>query len=339
MNKAWSELKKKMQYELKKKETFSDGINSLLLLRNEMFKIVESFFSQLHTEDFSILPFPKSKGNDNVTIAWSIYHLFRIEDIVCNSLIKDVPQIFFSGDFEKRLNTSIITTGNELSNQQMIDFSKALNIQELFSYAKEVKLASDKMISELTPTSLKTKIDTEKKSKLQEMNVVSTDETAFWLIDYWCNKDFRGLLQMPFSRHWIMHIETCIKISNATKKITLCGDNCTECPRYKARTPEELKTVAELWYKVGFRDKIVSAEEIACKGCSSHKNCTYGLVECTKKHAVEKCNQCDNFPCEKINAMLSRSAENQVKCKEICTPEEYGKLHKAFFEKEKNLKK
>ncbi len=31
-------------------------------------------------------------------------------------------------------------------------------------------------------------------------------------IDYWCNKDIRGLIQMPFSRHWIMHIEACLRI-------------------------------------------------------------------------------------------------------------------------------
>ena len=77
------------------------------------------------------------------------------------------------------------------------------------------------------------------------------------------------------------------------EKITLCGDNCVECPRYKAHTDEELRVVAELWYKVGWRTRIVSNEEIACSGCSSHKQCTYQLVECTKEHRVDKCNQCN----------------------------------------------
>ncbi|MBO6158273.1 MAG: hypothetical protein J6P72_03290 [Firmicutes bacterium] len=35
---------------------------------------------------------------------------------------------------------------------------------------------------------------------------------SLWHIDYWCNKDIRGLIQMPFSRHWIMHIEACLRI-------------------------------------------------------------------------------------------------------------------------------
>ena len=37
------------------------------------------------------------------------------------------------------------------------------------------------------------------------------------------------------------------------EKITLCGDNCIEYPRYNAHTEEELKAVAELWYQVGWR--------------------------------------------------------------------------------------
>lgn len=38
------------------------------------------------------------------------------------------------------------------------------------------------------------------------------------------------------------------------EKITLCGDNCIECPRYNAHTDEELQAVAELWYRVGWRE-------------------------------------------------------------------------------------
>lgn len=123
------------------------------------------------------------------------------------------------------------------------------------------------------------------------------------------------------------------------EKITLCGDNCLECPRYLTQGVEELKKVAELWYRVGWRDRIVSNEEIRCTGCSSHKQCTYQLVECTKVHSVPKCNQCELFPCEKISAMLSRSEEYQRKCKEVCSADEYEMLEKAFFEKENNLRK
>lgn len=123
------------------------------------------------------------------------------------------------------------------------------------------------------------------------------------------------------------------------QKITLCGDDCLACPRYHAQSEGELRAVAELWYRVGWRDGIVSNEEISCGGCSSHKQCTYQLVECTQIHNVQKCNQCGQFPCEKIVAMLERTEEYRKKCKAVCSAKEYAVLEQAFFEKEKNLRK
>ena len=68
------------------------------------------------------------------------------------------------------------------------------------------------MLRSLPFEDLKRKIPDERKAALQALRVVSDDEDAVWLIDYWCGKDIRGLIQMPFSRHWIMHIEACIRI-------------------------------------------------------------------------------------------------------------------------------
>ena len=113
------------------------------------------------------------------------------------------------------------------------------------------------------------------------------------------------------------------------EKITLCGDNCCKCPRYLAKTNGELEKVAELWFRIGWRDRIVPIEEIRCTGCTSHKQCTYCLVDCVKENHVEKCNQCPRFPCEKITDLLRRSEKY----------EEYRMLKSAFFHKEENLQK
>lgn len=99
------------------------------------------------------------------------------------------------------------------------------------------------------------------------------------------------------------------------------------------------KKVAELWFRIGWRDIIVPIDEIKCSGCSSHKQCTYHLVECTKENNVVKCNQCTLFPCHKINDMLRRSNEYEKKCREVCTDEEYHMLKASFFNKEQNLQK
>lgn len=69
----------------------------------------------------------------------------------------------------------------------------------------------------------------EDKERLKSLNVVSEDERAGWLVDYWCGKDVRGLTQMPFSRHWIMHIEASLRIKNKIFGKSKSGNKVDNC--------------------------------------------------------------------------------------------------------------
>ena len=214
MNKEWSDLNKTMQTQIKKKDTYEDGIGTLFDLRNRLMETLISFNDELCREDFDAIPFINADGYHSKTIAYSIWHIFRIEDIVMHTLINEDEQVFFADNYQERINSSIITTGNELVKQQIADFSGQLNLQELYSYIFAVKDSTEKIIKSLSYDKLIQKISGERKECLKSLNVVSTDENAIWLIDYWCDKDIRGLIQMPFSRHWIMHTEACLRIKN-----------------------------------------------------------------------------------------------------------------------------
>ena len=85
---------------------------------------------------------------------------------------------------------------------------------QFHGFRNEVKASTECIIQNLTFGDLKRKITDDRKECLKSLNVVSEDENAIWLIDYWCGKDIRGLIQMPFSRHWIMHIEASLRIKN-----------------------------------------------------------------------------------------------------------------------------
>lgn len=212
MNKTWSELNKTIQRKLKNKDTYKAGIDILFDLRNQLMEVLKSFNEELCREDFDAIPFINADGYHSKTIAYSIWHIFRIEDIVAHTLISENEQVFFAGDYQERINSPIITTGNELVKEQIADFSKRLNLKELYFYIFEVKDSTEKIINSLSYDELKKKIPEERKEHLKSLNVVSNDENAIWLIDYWCGKDFLGLIQMPFSRHWIMHIEASLRI-------------------------------------------------------------------------------------------------------------------------------
>lgn len=218
MNKDWSQLNKEFQTQIKKQETFSDGIKTLLYLRKILFEQIMRFKDELSLEEFCAIPFINAKGYHSKTIAYSIWHIFRIEDIVAHTLILDDEQIFFKNGYSAKIHSPIITTGNELFKTQIAEFSKKLSIPQLFNYANEVAQSSNTLIQNLSFSRLKEKVSDKKRNNLESLNVVSTDENAHWLIDYWCSKDTKGLLQMPFSRHWIMHIEACLRIEEKIGK-------------------------------------------------------------------------------------------------------------------------
>ena len=212
MNKEWSELNKTVQSQLKKRDTCEDGISTLFELRGKLTDTINSFRNELTREQFSAIPFINADGYHSKTIAYSLWHIFRIEDIVAHTHIAGDEQVFFRGGYQKRIGSPIITTGNELVKQQIADFSEQLDIGELYDYISAVRSETEDILRKLAFDMLKQKVSEERRTELMSLNVVSPDESAAWLVDYWCGKDIRGLVQMPFSRHWIMHIEACIRI-------------------------------------------------------------------------------------------------------------------------------
>lgn len=214
MNKEWSELCKTMKEQIKKKETFHEGIDTLLALRGKLADELYQLKTELEREEFNAIPFMNAEGYHSKTIAYSIWHVFRIEDIVAHTLISGDEQIFFSGGYKELIGSPIITTGNELVKQQISDFSKVLNLDELYRYATSVKNSTESLLKSFSFSDLKRKMVDTDKERLKLINVVSEDEKACWLVDYWCGKDVRGLIGMPFSRHWIMHVEAALRIRN-----------------------------------------------------------------------------------------------------------------------------
>ena len=218
MNKVWSEENKSMQLLLKKEGTFFQGINTLLALRRSLFAEVTRMARELPPEAFWQMPFARAEGYHSKTLAYSVWHVFRIEDIVVHELIVPGAQVLSAGGFRERIGADRVTTGNELQGQQLMEFSRSLDVPALVDYAGAVKAASDDMLRGLTFRDMKRKMGAPERERLLRSGGVSPDENAAWLVDYWCGKDVGGLLKMPLSRHWIMHIEAMLRIANALKR-------------------------------------------------------------------------------------------------------------------------
>ena len=237
MDNEWSEKNKKMQTLIAKEATFAEGIKVLLELRAELFEQITSIVKTFPSVAFYQMPFGTGEGNHCTTLAWSLWHTFRIEDIVAHTLILNDEQILFWGDQLPKINSTIITTGNELDGDAMIDFSKKLNIQATYDYCKAVMDSTNEMLAQLQFADLKKTFADADRERLVASKCVSSDENAAWLIDYWCGKNLAGLIKMPFSRHWIMHVEAMRRIKNklcqqakkGVDQIAYCGLSCGHC--------------------------------------------------------------------------------------------------------------
>ena len=157
MNKEWSEMNKTLQLQIKRKDTFATGIDTLLELRRNLMEQIVQFRNELADADFYAMPYMNAKGYHNKTIAYSLWHIFRIEDIVAHSLIANDEQSLFKGDYQSRIQSPIITTANELVKEEIGEFSKKLSIEELYNYITDVDGATTQILKTLTYSDMKEK--------------------------------------------------------------------------------------------------------------------------------------------------------------------------------------
>jgi hypothetical protein len=327
MDKHWSEMNKEMQALIAKKATFKDGIGKLLELRKSLFEQITQIVTTFPEEAFYQMPFAGVEGYHSKTLTYSIWHIFRIEDIVAHEMIAEDQQVLSSQDFQATIRSPIITTGNELTGDGIVDFSKQLNIQALYRYAQEVMQSTDRILTGLEYPDLKRKFGDETIQKLKRAGCVSEAENANWLIDYWCGKDVLGLIRMPFSRHWIMHIEAMQRIKNRLCKqarkgvdpIAYCGFSCNHC-------------FLAAW----------------CGSCRTAYNaCSYATVSpdgkcpnavCCQEKGIDGCYECDLLEtCEKGFYISSNDGANAAKAQALYVrkhgKEALLKVHDRLHEK------
>lgn len=91
----------------------------------------------------------------------------------------------------------------------------------------------------------------------------------------------------------------------ANQNMGACGLICDECHIFRATgDPEIAQRIAD-WFKQE-RDTKVNPEEVRCSGCKGDRTKHWSpdcwiLNCCVDKNGLESCNQCDDFPCGKLN--------------------------------------
>lgn len=172
----------------------------------------DEIWQDLTEEDFAIMPTKR-----DVTIAWNIWHVTRIEDLVSNLLIAHSPQVL-NAKWQKKLKTSVRDTGNAMTDEEIIRFSQEIDKKELHNYRNAVGKQTQQILKSLLPQRLKEKPHEDDLDEIVSQGGLTFQEQSIWLKDFWGKKTIAGLILLPITRHQLMHLPNCLKLKSKIKK-------------------------------------------------------------------------------------------------------------------------
>lgn len=219
----WNPKQALLKEIIKNKDRFAEAIQLCLdmhrfvhqssMLSAEEETLEDEVWEGLSEEDLTIMPTDK-----DVTIAWNIWHLTRIEDLTINILVENGPQVL-NDNWLKKLKVTVKDTGNAMTDEEILSLSLSVNKEELKNYRNAVGRQTQQIISSLTPGDIKRKISPEGLNRIKLEGGVTDAPDSLWLLDFWGKKDVAGILQMPITRHQIVHLNDSLKLKEKIRRL------------------------------------------------------------------------------------------------------------------------
>lgn len=209
--KTWNLNLKYLREIILKKDNIEESKSLFLKLHSmvhssEMSGIIEKTFEDELWEGLEEEKFRTAINGKGRTVAYGIWHSTRIEDITMNILVNDGSQVLNEGDWKEKINATITDTGNALNEDQILEFSKNINMQELKNYRIAVGQKTQEIVKNLTYEHMKRKFEKAQLKRILDEGAVLDVEASNWLIDFWGKKNVAGILLMPGTRHHVVHL-------------------------------------------------------------------------------------------------------------------------------------
>ena len=219
----WNPLQTQLRELLLKEESFPDAMALLKQMHGIVhekevsgqtgFTLMDEIWQNLSDAAFRTMPTKK-----DVTVAWDIWHITRIEDLTSNLLINDGNQVL-NADWQSRLNTSVTDTGNAMTDEEIISFSNDVAMDALREYRSAVGRRTREMIEGFSFADLKRKFSKKQAGRILMEGGVTEHKDSVWLLDFWGRKNVAGILLMPTTRHQMGHLNDCLKLKAKCAKL------------------------------------------------------------------------------------------------------------------------
>lgn len=198
----WSEKHKELGKIIRNKYKFEQSMELLTNLHAQLhssrvsnsneINYINPLINDLNTNEYAIMP-----GSKDETIAWVF-------------LIMNEQQVFNS-EWQSKLNVGISDTGNALTDDEIMELSKKICINELLNYRDAVGIRTQEVLKHLVHDEMKKKIQKERIERILSEGGVTEQDEFIWLLDFWGKKDYAGILLMPPTRHVTLHLNDYYK--------------------------------------------------------------------------------------------------------------------------------
>jgi hypothetical protein len=217
----WNPLQARLKELITKKEHFIEMQKLLLQMHSLVHSkkvyggstdtFLDEIWEGLTDKAFRTMPTVKDD-----TVAWNIWHITRIEDLTANYLIAGQEQILDQA-WHERLHTNVTDTGNAMTDEEILSFSNEVDKDALYEYRNAVGTRTKEIIEALKPEDMKRKVSQEGIDAIARVGGVSKHPDAVWLLDFWGKKTIAGIIQMPITRHQIVHLNDSTRLKKRIK--------------------------------------------------------------------------------------------------------------------------
>lgn len=200
-------IQKLMRYHKRMQEYFDEnsfdcGLDKLFKIRSRLIDGVVEFFNDYQRDDFDMVIWEGWHNHCFTTLAYSIWYLSYVEDLLANSVIREDHPIIAEEDYFQRICVNYDFMNAERSQKEFIRKSEQMNIDALLEYFKKVTGKTNSMLRDLSDEDIDTRISSDRVEITKSLAAHCADD----LFDSWKNKSVCDILSSEFSYNWLQHM-------------------------------------------------------------------------------------------------------------------------------------
>ncbi len=149
-------------------------------------------------------------GDIGNSIAWLVWHLARVEDVVINTIVRGEPQVLVAGDWQARMRVADERVGTGFEESEVEQLSRSVDVEALDAYWQAVRRATDEWLATAPAGIFDTVPDV--RARLSAIPPIAPPKAQEGLIGFWSGRPASFLVRFPLISHGYLHLGEMLAI-------------------------------------------------------------------------------------------------------------------------------